>query len=186
MPPQNDLLATAEHVAALLAENGVPALVIGAIALAAHRYIRFTQDIDLAVNADVGLLRKCTLALSHAGYDAILHEPDADDPLGGVIDITGSFGLVQIVSFADRFPAAITDSFASSQLSLYPGSSLRLIPIPQLVALKLYAGGHKALADIIELLKRNPEQDRAEITRTIKRYRLRGLNVIWRELDQDA
>lgn len=186
MPPENDLLATAEHVAALLAENGVPALVIGAIALAAHRYIRFTQDIDLAVNADVGLLRKCTLALSHAGYEAILHEPDADDPLGGVIDITGSFGLVQIVSFANRFPAAITDSFASSQLSLYPGSSLRLIPIPQLVALKLYAGGHKALADIIELLKRNPEQDRAEITRTIKRYRLRGLNLIWRELDRDA
>jgi hypothetical protein len=34
--------------------------------------------------------------------------------------------------------------------------------------------GHKAKADIIELLKRNPEQDRAEITRTIKRYRLRG------------
>ena len=186
MPPQNDLLATAERVAALLAENGVPALVIGAIALAAHGYIRFTQGIDLAGDADLGLMRNCTLALSKAGYQAVLHEPDADDQFGGVIDITGSFGLVQMISFADRFPAAINDSFAGGPLSLYPGSPLRLIPIPQLVALKLYAGGHKAKADIIEMLKRNPEQDRAEITRTIKRYRLRGLNQIWRELDQDA
>jgi hypothetical protein len=185
MPPQNDLLVTAENVATLLAESGVPALVIGAIALAAHRYIRFTQDIDLAVDADLSLMRSCTLTLSKAGYEAVLHEPDADDPLGGVIDISGTFGLVQIISFADRFPAAIKDALASSELRLYPGSPLRLIPIPQLVALKLYAGGHKAKADIIELLKRNPEQDRAEITRTIKRYRLRGLPQIWQELDQE-
>ena len=67
-----------------------------------------------------------------------------------------------------------------------PGSPLRLIPIFQLVALKLYAGGHKAKSDNIELLRRNPEQDRQEITRTIKRYRLRGLAQIWRELDQGA
>jgi hypothetical protein len=184
MPPQNDLLAAAERVAALLAEKGISALVIGAIALAAHRYIRFTHDIDLAIDADLASMRDCTLALSTAGYEAVFHEPDADDPLGGVIDITGTFGLVQVISFADRFPAAIKDSFASSPLSLYPGSALRLIPIPQLVALKLYAGGHKAKADIIELLKRNPEQDRAGITRTIKRYRLRGLNQIWQELDK--
>ena len=49
MAPQNELLDTAERVAAILLENGVHALVIGAIALAAHRYIRFTRDIDLAV-----------------------------------------------------------------------------------------------------------------------------------------
>lgn len=186
MPPQNDLLAIAERVAALLVENGVPSLVIGAVALAAHRYIRFTQDFDLAVDAEIGLMRKCALALSQAGYDAVLHEPDADDPLCGVIDITGSFGLVQVISFAHRFPAAINDALASSPLSLYPGSPLRMIPLPQLVALKLYAGGHKAKTDILELLKRNPEQDRTEITRTIKRYRLRGLGQIWQELDNEG
>ena len=53
MAPQSELLGTAERVAAILLENGVQALVIGAIALAAHRYIRFTQDIDLAVDADL-------------------------------------------------------------------------------------------------------------------------------------
>lgn len=51
--------------------------------------------------------------------------------------IVGSFSLVQIISFADRFPAAINDAFASNSQSHYPGCALRLIPIPQLVALKL-------------------------------------------------
>lgn len=186
MAPQSELLGTAERVAAILLENGVQALVIGAIALAAHRYIRFTQDIDLAVDADLRTMRICTQAMSKAGYQAVLHEPDGDDPLGGVIDISASCGLVQVISFAGRFPAAINDALAGGRLRLFPGSSLRLVPIPQLVALKLYAGGHKAKSDIIELLRRNPEQDRDEITRTIRRYRLRGLPQIWRELDPEA
>jgi hypothetical protein len=186
MSPKNDLLATAERVAAILAENGVDALVIGAIALAAHRYIRFTRDIDLAVNADLALFKRCSLALRAAGYEAVLHEPDADDPLGGVIDITGTFGLVQIITFAGRFPAVIQDAFAGGDLRLHPGSTLRLIPIPQLVALKLYAGGLKSKTDIIELLRLNPEQDLAEIARTVKRYRLRGLNAILKELEQES
>jgi hypothetical protein len=186
MPAANELLGAAEQIAGLLARKAVPTLVIGAIALAAHRYIRFTRDIDLAVDADLTEMKSLTLALTEAGYQAVLHEPDADDPLGGVIDISGAFGLVQIISFADRFSAAIHDALAGSPLPLYPGSLLRVAPIPQLVALKLYAGGLKAKADIIEMLRRNPEQDRAEITRTIKRYRLGGLRQIWQELDLDS
>ena len=46
-------LHVAERIAVLLAEEGLQALVIGAVALAAHRYVRFTEDIDLGVNADL-------------------------------------------------------------------------------------------------------------------------------------
>jgi hypothetical protein len=183
---ESDLLHTAEHVADLLAKNGLDSLVIGAVALAAHRYIRYTQDFDLAVNADLSLMNHCTKVLTDAGYDAVFHEPDGADPLAGVIDISGAFGLVQVISFAERFPAALNDALDSSRLSLYPGSPLRLMPIPQLVALKLYAGGHKAKTDIIEMLRRNPEIEREEITRVIKQYRLRGLAQIWRELDEET
>ena len=44
-------LQAAERVASLLVGNNVPALVIGAVALAAHRYVRHTEDIDLGVDA---------------------------------------------------------------------------------------------------------------------------------------
>ena len=91
--------------------------------------------------------------------------------------------MVQVVSFAGRFPAAIKDALEGVDLRIRPGSELRLVPIPQLVALKLYAGGSRSRADIVELLRRNPEADLIEIRETCRRYRLNGLDAILEELD---
>ena len=51
-PDAESNLRAAGRVVSLLGENGVPAVVIGAVALAAHRYVRHTKDIDLGVDAD--------------------------------------------------------------------------------------------------------------------------------------
>ena len=59
---------------------------------------------------------------------------------------------------------------------------LRIIPIPQLVALKLYAGGWKSHSDIVELLRRNPQVDLNDLQDTCRRYRLRGLDRILEDL----
>ena len=53
MTQQPDLLEAAERIAAVLAEQGIAAIVIGAAALAAHRYVRHTEGIDLGVNIAV-------------------------------------------------------------------------------------------------------------------------------------
>ncbi len=42
-------------------------------------------------------------------------------------------------------------------------SPLKIVPIHHLIALKLYAGGHKSKADIIELLVRNPDLELDEV-----------------------
>jgi len=175
-------LQVAERIAALLAERNLPAVVIGAVALAAHGYVRFTEDIDVGVNADLKQMRNITEALRHQGYSVEFHEPDGDDPLGGVIDVSGPFGLVQIISFEDRFPIIIRDALLGEDIRVSPGSSLRIAPIPQLVALKLYAGGLASYADILELLRRNPQVDLKELQDTCRRYRLQGLNKIIEEL----
>ena len=47
------LLDTAEQVMQILETHRVDAVVIGAVALAAHHYVRLTHDIDLGVNADM-------------------------------------------------------------------------------------------------------------------------------------
>lgn len=176
-------LRAAEHIVSLLVENGVPAVVIGAVAMAAHRYVRHTEDIDLGVDADVPKMRALAAVLREAGFTVEFHEPDGDDPLGGVIDISGTFGLVQVVSFAGRFPAVIRDALAGDDVRIRPGSELRLVPLPQLVALKLYAGGSGSRSDIIELLRRNPETDLDAIRETCRGYRLRGLDAVLEELD---
>lgn len=182
----DDCLREAERIAGLLEPEGMEFVVIGAIALAAHRYVRFTHDVDLGVNANPAQMKRILEVLQSKGYDAIFHEPDASDPLAGVIDISGSFGLVQIVSFENRFPAAIRDALAGEDIRTRPDGELRIMPIPQLVALKLYAGGWKSLADIVELLRRNPEADLREIGDTCRRYRLRGWQAVLEQLESDS
>jgi hypothetical protein len=179
-------LQAAERVVATLVRHGVPAVVIGAVALAAHGYVRHTEDIDLGVDADLDQMRILAAALRDEGFDVDLHEPDGTDPLGGVIDVSGPFGLVQVVSFANRFPAVIRDALAGDDVRIRPGSPLRLVPLSQLVALKLYAGGGPARTDIIELLRRNPEADLAVIQETCRAYRLRGLDAVLEDLDAAA
>ena len=178
MADPNGVIAAAEKVNAILAAEGVDALVIGAIALAAHGYVRFTDDLDLGVNTDLRTLHRVALALRTAGFEVELREPDGADPLGGVVDVRGSFGLVQIVNYGGRFPAVIDGGIAVADTVVRPGSPLRIVPLPHLVALKLYAGGAKSRADIVELLSRNPEADTAAIRTLCRGWRLGGLDPL--------
>ena len=82
------ILRAAEQVADILKQHRIDAVVIGAVALAAHHYVRHTRDIDLGVNADLSTLRSVLISLREGGFTAELHEPGGDDPLGGVIDIS--------------------------------------------------------------------------------------------------
>jgi hypothetical protein len=175
------ILRAAEGVIGILKGHRIDAVVIGAVALAAHHYVRQTEDLDLGVNADLPTMRALTESLRKAGFTAELREPDGDDPLGGVIDVSGPFGLLQIISYANRFPAVIEDALRLSNLVVREGSPLRIVPIPHLVALKLYAGGYKSKADIVELLARNPDFDLNEIRTVCEQYRLEGLDELLSE-----
>jgi len=183
MTHHTDLLEAAEQIAGVLAEQGIGAVVIGAAALAAHRYVRSTEDIDLGVNIAVREIASLADFLRRAGFEVALREPDEQDPLGGVLDISGPFGLVQIINFGERFPAVIESGLSGATLPMREGGRLLIIPLPNLIALKLYAGGMKAKADIVELLRRNPAADRAQIRGMCRQYRLRGLGPLIREAD---
>ncbi len=172
------ILSAAEDVIAILQHHQLDAVVIGAVALAAYHYVRQTEDVDLGVNADISTLRALSESLRQSGYTVAFREPDGDDPLGGVIDVTGPFGLLQIVNYGDRFPAVIEDALRLTTLVVREGSPLKIVPIPQLIALKLYAGGYKSKADIIELLLRNPQLDLEEIRHVCRQYRLAGIDEL--------
>jgi predicted nucleotidyltransferase len=183
MEPETDLLNDAERIADLANHLGIDLLVIGAMALAAHHYVRATEDIDLAGVVNLDALRKLKETLEKEGYMVTLREPDGQDPLGGVLDIEHSSGMIQIVSFAERFPAVIRDAFHSSGLFLKEKSTLKVSPLPHLVALKLYAGGYKSKSDIFEVLSRNPDADLEEIDALCRKYRIGGFKEIRRELE---
>lgn len=182
MEEASELLGHAEAVASLAKSLGHELVVIGAVALAGHHYVRLTNDLDLGGNLSVDQMRALVPALETMGYSVELREPDADDPLGGVLDIAGNFGQIQIISFHDRFPAVIHDALQEAPLLVAEGSALRIIPLPHLVVLKLYAGGLKSMTDIVEVLSMNKDTDLDAIDALCKRYRVRGFARIREEL----
>lgn len=76
----DELLRKAEEVFSILQRHHLDAIVIGAVALATHHYVRQTEDLDLGVNADLTTLRDVAVSLCLAGFDAELREPDDADP----------------------------------------------------------------------------------------------------------
>src|SRR5678815_59533 len=92
-------------------------------------------------------------------YEVGLITPDADDPLGGCLNVTGDeFDLVQVVNFDNPFRPGAGGAGRAAVETATPNvlGPLAVADIPHLVALKLYAGGRKNELDILELLDRNP------------------------------
>lgn len=169
-------LAVAERVAQLVRAEGGHVAVIGAIAMAAHRYPRATRDLDLASATDpFTTLARVSDACRVEGWETKLITPDGEDPLGGVLTITGAdFRPVQIVNFYNplrpsRNPGAAAIATAVPAIQ---GTSLAVVDLAHLIALKLYAGGPRNRADVLELLARNPEGDMSSIEATCARFGL--------------
>lgn len=170
------LVRLAERIAASAAQMGIPTALIGAMALAAHNYVRGTADIDLASAVDpFRELRRLRDALDAEGLHADLNMPDAEDGLGGVLRVrinADDDELVEIVNFHNplnpsRNPGAEAVRTATA---LGPATSLRCASLAHLVALKLYAGSRRDQADVVELLRRNPEADLASVRDVCGRY----------------
>ncbi len=157
------ILELAERVAAMLREHGIECAMIGAGAMAVHGYVRSTRDLDFAVEADLLTgLEPVRRRLRDEGLTVELRPPDMDDPLGGLLDIHGEHGEhVQIVNYHNDFNpgAGMLPHEAIREAPTYDfdGTQLRVVRLAHLVALKVYAGGPKSLADILGLLDENPE-----------------------------
>jgi sugar/nucleoside kinase (ribokinase family) len=169
-------LSVAQAIVASLRETGTASAVIGAIALAFHGYARATQDVDLATHVDPRtVLRDIARTLQQQGYTTRLILPDVEDPLGGVLTVTGDdFDAVQVVNFYNPWAAANNPGESSIQAAAasIPGYDLPVVDVPHLVALKLYAGGPRNQSDVLELIERNRDVDRIEIRRVCEQFDL--------------
>lgn len=166
------LLALAEQVAVAAKRIGFDTALIGAAALAVHRYTRGTEDIDLAAFVDPHRqLSALERELSASGLHTCLRLPDDEDPLGGVLQVWEFLDeagepadVVEVVNFHN--PGRIVSTPAPAAIAramVLPDSPLRCVMIEDLIALKLYAGGLADHADIVALLARNPDVDLAAV-----------------------
>lgn len=175
-------LELAELVARCARDLGIETAVIGAIALAAHNYIRGTGDIDLATSVDSPAdLRRLKEKLEELGCKTELRTPDEEDPLGGVLEVwqhedveQAPINPVEVVNFVNPYRPRPNPGIAAvrNATALDEGSSLRYVGLADLIALKLYAGGRRDRDDVVELVALNPDADRDAIRAACAPYEL--------------
>lgn len=170
-------LDAALRVQDTLALEAIKVTLIGAAALAEYRYPRSTADLDFGSCVHpFQVLPRGVEALKRKGIRASLEFPDAEDPLGGVIHVTGAnHDPIQVVNFlnplADKDAAKLMREGIDRSHSI-AGTAFRVVPLEHLIALKLYAGGAKSILDVAELLKRNPELELEAVRRVCARHGL--------------
>jgi len=155
-------LEGAERVVRILEGLGIETALIGAVALAVHGYVRATQDVDLATSVDLWKdLRRAGDELVRQGFTVELYEPDSEDPLGGVLNVrTPGADLIQVVNYFNPWRGvARVGQEAIETARPVADLALRVVDLPHLIALKLYAGGPKSSSDVLELLARHPDED---------------------------
>lgn len=163
-PVLKKTLKAAETVAAAVEREGGQVALIGAMACAAWNYPRHTRDLDLAMELDPGsAFPRIAGLLRESGFTVEERYPDADDPLGGLLRIEKK-GVrpIELVNFYNPLRPRKTPGRRALERALssrLTPSTLRVVDLPDLIALKLYAGGPKSTLDIIELLTRNPDLD---------------------------
>lgn len=181
MGDETHVVQLGERVARLARDAGIDTIVIGAYALAIHNVIRASLDFDLGTRVPLEDLYRLGRMIEETGLSIAMNSPDEHDDLGGKliiwdhVDEDGDpLEPVEIVNFLNplrprRNPAAEAIAHA---MTLAEMPALRYPTLAYLVALKLDAGGPKDQADVIELLRQNPDADVEAIRATCKKYGL--------------
>jgi hypothetical protein len=141
---------TLEPVTRVLDAAAIPYALIGAHAMAARGYPRFTTDIDL-LTADTRVLDAATwVPLSEGGALIDRRRGDHDDPLAGVVRIVLADGTnVDVV--VGRWPWE-RELVGRAEPMTVLGVTIGVPSTGDLILLKLAAGGYLDLHDAAALL----------------------------------
>ena len=174
-PGQSALLLL--DIAAILANQGIDYVVIGAMAAAVHGSIRATTDADALISAGVAKLKQLQRELKRVGLNADLRQGDRDDPIRALLAVTDKHrNRVDILAGLrgldlDAFVRAI-------EVPLY-GSSLRVIGREDFIAMKCFAGGPQDIADARRALKAAQEPIDIDLVRRLsKRFGRSAADVL--------
>jgi len=135
-------------IAGALEEAGIAYALVGAAALAVHGVSRSTIDQDLLVTdrraLDPDLWRTLT------GVSVDVRRGDSDDPLAGVIRFTAHGQRdVDVIVGRHAWQASMLTRARRVPLG---ARAIPVVSVPDLILLKLYAGGAQDRWDIAQLL----------------------------------
>jgi hypothetical protein len=150
---------------------GIPTAIIGALALARHGYVRATADVDLASSASFDAqLRPLAQRLRALGLLVDVRPPDLGDPIDGVLRVRAApdGDPVDVINFAG--PRSLgAQAVARAERS---ADGFAYVRVPELVALKLYAGSRFDLDDVARLLAEAEGVELDEVRRVAESFGL--------------
>ncbi|MDB4958048.1 MAG: hypothetical protein JWO36_5617 [Myxococcales bacterium] len=195
MVEQTTPVELAERVAKIALGLNIETALRGAYALAAYHYVRASSDIDLATVVQLHQLENLKSAVEDAGFHTSLRTPDDQDPLGGVLtvwersdDEGDPIDPVEVVNYLNPYRPQRTPALQAirNAISLDEKPALRYPRLSDLIALKLYAGNRGDVADVVELLVRNPNADLDEIRSTCKGFGFDQIDELIQEAQDEA
>lgn len=157
-------LASFEAIVRALNEADIRYLVAGGVAVNAHGYLRYTQDIDLVIALDPANIVRAFESLAKLGYKPqvpITAEQFANAELRQ--QWIREKGMSVLNFFSDRHRETTVDVFVAEPFDfgreydnalrgeLAPGLSVRFVSIPTLIAMKEAANRPRDLDDIQHL-----------------------------------
>lgn len=138
------------RVVAELDRARIACAVCGAGALAVHGIARSTYDIDLLTTDPRALSDGSWRALAKTAAQVEIRRGDDEDPLRGVVRVTQDGERpVDVIVGRHAWQTALVDAADTAKVL---GTSVRVVDVPSLILLKLYAGGPQDLWDIEQLL----------------------------------
>lgn len=168
-----------EQVQRVLRSIDAPHALIGAHAMAARGYPRFTVDVDLLTSDTRVLAPSLWTPLVDAGASVDPRKGDAEDPLGGVVHILLPDGTdVDLVVAKWKWEAAVIERAESMRVA---GTEIRVPRMSDLILLKLAAGGYADLHDAAALLALADDSTIPEVEQHIADVRP-DVRDVWRDL----
>ncbi len=151
-------------IAAALNNAGVPFIVVGGLAVAAHGYGRGTQDLDLVIRLEAGAIRRAFHALASLGYrPTVPVTADGFADAGQRARWTSEKKMMVLNFQSDAHRETPVDIFVREPFDfelehrlavvqdVAPNVPVRIVRLPTLLRLKREAGRPRDVADIAEL-----------------------------------
>lgn len=159
-------VASLEAIFRALNEAGSRYLVVGGVAVIAHGYIRFTEDLDLVLDLSPDSVTAALTALENLGYRPIIPVPLRDFANPELRkDWTENRNMKVFNLVSDRHPDVSIDIFPKEPFAfdseyataiwneITPNVRASMVSIPTLIALKTEANRPRDIDDIDKLRK---------------------------------
>lgn len=172
------------RIVSYLHDRGIRSVLIGASAMGVHGIARSTLDQDLLTVASESLADSTWSDLQNAGATVDIRRGDSSDPLRGVVRITapGAYRLIDVIVGRYVWQERVIDRARTLTVE---GAPIPVATVPDLILLKLYAGGPQDLWDIQQLLTQSDQDDlRAQVSQEVTALPRRS-QALWTRLIQE-